>query len=89
MKPDLINAACLRDYFVYLEFDDGLKGVIDLEPEAKRDGVFEPLHDTRYFKEMELDKQLGTITWPNGADISPFYLYDRLKKETNTATASP
>lgn len=79
MSHHLLQAACLREFKVYLEFDDGTKGVIDLEDKAKRGGVFEPLHDTRYFRQLRLDKELGTICWPNGADLAPEFLYQRLK----------
>ncbi len=77
MIRHLINAACLREYKVYVEFDDGVKGVIDLEDKARRGGIFAPLEDTRYFRKMTLDPKLGTICWPNGADLAPELLYER------------
>jgi hypothetical protein len=38
-------------------------------------GVFEPLRDPVYFARVELDAELGTISWPNGADIAPETLH--------------
>ena len=38
-------------------------------------GVFEPLEDPSYFALVALDKELGTIVWPNGADIAPETLH--------------
>jgi hypothetical protein len=35
------------------------------------DGVFAPLSDPTYFARVELDEGLGTIVWPNGADVAP------------------
>ena len=67
----LVQAACLREYKVYLAFDDGVSGVVDMAEKAQRGGVFAPLADTRYFRQMRLDASLGTICWPNGADIAP------------------
>lgn len=78
MSHHLLQAACLREFKVYLEFDDGTKGVIDLEDKAKRGGVFEPLNNPSYFRKLQLDKTLGTICWPNGADLAPEFLYQRL-----------
>ena len=66
----------LRDgYRVFLRFDDGLQGELDLEPLLSPfDGVFEPLRDQARFREIFIDSG-GTIAWPNGADIAPETLY--------------
>jgi hypothetical protein len=38
-------------------------------------GVFAPLADPQYFAKVRLDEELGTIVWPNGADIAPDTLH--------------
>jgi hypothetical protein len=55
-------------------FDDGVSGEIDASSWTWR-GVFEPLRDPSYFARVELDEQLGTISWPNGADVAPETLH--------------
>ncbi|HET9592994.1 MAG TPA: DUF2442 domain-containing protein [Solirubrobacterales bacterium] len=57
-----------------LEFENGQAGEVDLSQE-RWTGVFAPLEDPAYFKEVELDEELGTIVWPNGADIAPETLH--------------
>ena len=57
-----------------LRFEDGVEGVIDFSTEAW-DGVFAPLSDPTYFARVELDEGLGTIVWPNGADVAPETLH--------------
>ncbi|MEI7670084.1 MAG: DUF2442 domain-containing protein [Pseudomonadota bacterium] len=84
MYYHVINAACLRDYNIFIEFEDGNKGVIDLADKVGRGGVFMPLADRQYFCKMKLDKQLHTITWENGADLSPEFLYERLLETRKT-----
>lgn len=59
---------------VWLRFNDGLEGEIDLST-ALRGPVFEPLRDPAYFAEFRVD---DTLTWPNGADYAPEFLYERV-----------
>lgn len=37
--------------------------------------VFEPLKSLEYFKQFRVDEETRTVTWPNGVDIAPEYLY--------------
>jgi Protein of unknown function (DUF2442) len=69
-----------------LSFDDGLRGEIDASNWAWR-GVFEPLRDPTFFARVELDRGLGTITWPNGADIAPETLHMWVADERERLTA--
>ena len=62
------------DHRLRLSFEDGVVAVIDFAGRKWR-GVFEPLRDPRYFARLSLDEQLGTIVWPNGADIAPETLH--------------
>ena len=39
--------------------------------------VFEPLKDPAYFAQVTVDAELGTVVWPNGADLAPDALYER------------
>jgi hypothetical protein len=55
-------------------FGDGVGGEIDASGWAWR-GVFEPLRDPDYFARVRLDGELGTISWPNGADVAPETLH--------------
>jgi hypothetical protein len=61
-------------YRVHLTFSDGTEKDIDLAPYLKGP-VFEPLRDPARFREVAVDPELGTIVWPNGADICPDVLY--------------
>jgi len=74
---DVIDVRHVQDHVVWLRFEDGSEGEVDLRS-SLRGPVFEPLHDIEYFKQVRVDPELGTITWPNGADIAPETLYARL-----------
>ena len=74
---DVVEARYVRDHRVWLRFEDGTEGEIDLS--ADLDGpVFEPLHDPKYFQRFTVSPDLGTISWPNGADFAPEFLYEKL-----------
>jgi hypothetical protein len=76
--PRLVEARHLRGFVVWLRFSDGVEGEVDLS--AELDGpIFEPLRDPAYFRLLTLNPSLRTITWPNGADLAPEYLYDRVR----------
>jgi len=62
-------------YCLLLRFTDGSEKVIDIEP-FLRGPVFEPLRDDlELFRSVYVDRELGTIVWPNGADLDPDVLY--------------
>lgn len=76
----LTDAAYLRDYKVYVKFNTGEEGVVDLADTVGEKGVFKPLKDPRVFAQLEFSRELETICWPNGADLAPEYLYRKLRE---------
>jgi len=56
------DAKYLRDYVLWLRFNDSADGEVDLE--AELDGeVFGPLRDLEQFKKFRVDPELDTIVW--------------------------
>jgi len=74
------NAKYLEDYKIEIEFNNHKKGVVDLSDELYGE-VFEPLKDKNLFSKIKVDKDLETVTWENGADLAPEYLYYKSFKE--------
>ena len=75
---DVIEVRCVRAYTLWLRFQDGTSGEVDITP-SMRGPVFEPLRDPEFFKQVRVDPELGTVVWPNGADVAPETLYERLQ----------
>jgi hypothetical protein len=73
----VIEARYLHDYKVWLEFNDGRKGVVDLADELHGE-EFEPLRDRSRFATFYLDYGLASIAWLDGQDFAPEFLYDKL-----------
>ncbi len=70
----VVGVKVLRPYVIEVTFDDGFRRIVDMEPELWGP-VFEPLRDPAFFAQASVDEELGTVVWPNGADISPEFLY--------------
>ncbi|HEX3107859.1 MAG TPA: DUF2442 domain-containing protein [Thermoanaerobaculia bacterium] len=75
---DVIEVRYVRDYTLWLRFEDGASGEVDIAPSFKGP-VFEPLRDIEFFKQVRVDSEIGTIVWPNGADVAPETLHERLQ----------
>lgn len=78
MVPHIIHMQHVSGYRLWLKFDDGREGEVDLEKELWGE-VFEPLKEQLLFKKVRLDTELNTITWDNGADFAPEFLYEMVK----------
>ena len=74
----VIEAKYLRDYVIWLRFNDEIEGEIDLENELEGE-VFGPLRNKKKFQSFKVDPVLGTIVWDNGADLAPEFLHDNLR----------
>lgn len=69
----------LSRYIVDLQFADGMRKVIDLEPHLWGEMFAPLLADYDLFRQVRVDEDAGTIAWPNGADLSPRMLYEQAK----------
>ncbi len=76
MLPSVSEVRYLCDYRLELRFTDGVIGEIDFRSRVVgRGGVFSPLEDVEYFRQVAVDREAGTLTWPNGVDFCPDVLY--------------
>jgi hypothetical protein len=68
----------LGGFRLRLTFSDGIVGDIDLAGELWGE-MFEPLRDPTEFNRVRVDPELGTLVWPNGADLDPEGLRDAVR----------
>jgi hypothetical protein len=72
-------------YTLRVRFDDETFQTINFEPILVGE-LYGPLQELDFFNRVELDSEVHTLTWPNGADFDPATLHDwpehlpRLKK---------
>ncbi len=73
----VVEAKYKHDYVIYLRFNDGAEGYVDLASELFGE-MFAPLRDKKKFEAFKVDPELNTVVWDNGADLAPEFLHDRL-----------
>jgi predicted O-methyltransferase YrrM len=72
---DIVEARVADGYKLYIRFEDGVDGEVDLSQLIEFEGVFSPLQDLRELARLRVDPETGTVCWPNGADLDPDMLY--------------
>ncbi len=75
MLKDITEVKPLDSYRLHLRFEDDVSGIVDIAELMPFTGVFEPLKDRDYFIQVCVNPDIGTICWPNEADIDPDVLY--------------
>ena len=78
MLPNVVSVIQIGPYRLRLRFDDGAEGEVDIQEMTTFEGVFEPMSDPRFFSQVRVDPEAGTIVWPNGADLDPLVLHSRV-----------
>jgi hypothetical protein len=68
MHWDVKRVAPLDGYRIYVELEDGGRGVFDMKPYLDK-GVFQELKNVHYFNQV--DVLFGAVTWPHEQDIAP------------------
>ncbi len=90
MLNDVVEVEPRGEYRLWLRFQDGVQGEVDLGPALAFQGVFAPLCDPAYFARVRVNPELGTICWPNDADWDPLVLYSLVTgRPIETLLAAP
>lgn len=82
----VIEARHLRDYTIWVRFDDGREGDVDLTNELWGE-AFESLKDVEVFKNFRIE--YGTLVWSDQADIAPESLYEKVTATTASRPTRP
>jgi Protein of unknown function (DUF2442) len=75
MMLDIVGVKPLDGYRLELTFENAQRRVADIAQLVSFTGVFEPLRDPHYFRRVTVNPDVGTIVWPNGADLCPDVLH--------------
>jgi hypothetical protein len=87
MSKDVIGVELLGGYRLALTFEGGERREIDMGKILTFKGVFAPLEDSDYFRQVRVNPDVGTIVWPNGADVCPDVLYSKSRPLSRAGTS--
>ncbi len=71
----VVEFEIVGSYTLRVAFDDGAEQVIDFRP-VLAGKMYEPLQDQGLFDQVEIDPEVHTLVWPNGADFDPETLHE-------------
>ena len=81
MRHRLVAAEARESYRLWVRFDDGLEGEVDLSDVAGK-GVFRRwTADPAEFACVTVDAESGAPTWPGGLDVAP----DAIRQELSAS----
>jgi hypothetical protein len=78
MMPRIVEAHYVTGFKIWIRFSDGAEGDVDLSHELVGP-IFEPLRNVEEFRRFSLHPELRTLVWPNGADLAPEFLREKLR----------
>ena len=76
----------LQGYRLFLRFNNGAAGEVDLSAELEGE-VFEPLRDPAMFATASQHPIMRTAAWANGVDLAPEYLLDLMRAQRGERAA--
>jgi len=76
----IVNFDIIKPYTLRIKFDDDMERTINFRP-VLEGALFGPLQDETEFNQVEINPELHTLVWPNGADFDPETLHEWPKYE--------
>jgi hypothetical protein len=77
---EVVNARYESGYRIWVEFNDGAAGLVDLS-DVLWGPMFEPLKDVERFQQFVVSDVRHTLVWNNDADLAPECLREKLANQ--------
>jgi hypothetical protein len=76
-RAKIVACKPLPHYHVWIRFDDGLEGEVDLNHLVGK-GVFKAWKSIEFFNRVRIDLKSDTLAWGDNIDLDPYVLRERL-----------
>jgi hypothetical protein len=86
MYPSVKNVFVGEDFVLFIDFDNGEQGKLDMKPFLDF-GVFQKLKDQNAFKRVRV--AFDTIEWDSGVDLDPEFVYAKCQGQKNAQQSAP
>ena len=83
----VIRAELKNEYNIYVEFNDGMNGIINFKQILEEDHreIIRDLLNKDLFKTVKVN--LNTLCWDNDVDFAPDYLYEQIENNKDRKVA--
>lgn len=88
MLKDIVAVQPKENYTLHVVFEDGVMDDIHVAELVEFSGIFGPLQDPSFFAQVIVNTELGTVCWPNDADLDPDVIYSLLNSEPSQSLAA-
>ena len=77
LSPHVIEIEVRERFKLWVRFDDGIAGVVDLSDSAALGGIFSAWSDEDYWHTAHIVSDSGAVAWGDGTevDVCPLSLY--------------
>ncbi|PIS01329.1 MAG: DUF2442 domain-containing protein [Chlamydiae bacterium CG10_big_fil_rev_8_21_14_0_10_35_9] len=79
-KAKIVSCEPRPNYRVWIRFDDGLEGEVDLSDLVGK-GVFEAWESVEFFNQVHVDPKTDTLSWGEDIDLDPYVLRDKIEDD--------
>lgn len=76
-KAKIVACKPQPHYRVWIRFDDGLEGEVDLSDLVGK-GVFEAWKSVEFFNQVRIDPKSDTLAWGEDIDLDPYVLREKI-----------
>ncbi|HSW72051.1 MAG TPA: DUF2442 domain-containing protein [Chlamydiales bacterium] len=76
-REKIVACKPLPNYRVWIRFDDGLEGEVDLSDLVGK-GVFKSWKSIAFFNQVRVDPKSDTLAWGEDIDLDPYVLRKRI-----------
>jgi len=77
LSPYVVELEVRQPYSIWVRFDDGTAGEVDLSDSAETGGIFSAWSDSGYWRSAHIVPDTGAVAWGNDSDVDvcPHSLY--------------